>query len=369
MLQKGTRRLVFYVLVIVFVLLAPIILGYSFGYNFDFSQNTLQKTGGIFLKSKNQRIAIFLNGVFIKETSFFSNGALFTNLLPSTYLLRVEKEGYTPWSKTIRVDSSFVTEIRNILLISKTIQSATTTPQNNLLIADFKQKQQTAPLDLRLNKNSDLVELTGTTTRVVMSRVLAFHVDDNTVYVVTTSGFLAKLNRISKEVVTIGRPGFFLRQGTVTFSQSPHGELVILDGIGGTFVLEKDGTIQSFLGGVSQVRFDESGEKALLIKEKEIDLLWLQDSRYQPFEKKYDIETVFESKDPILDAEWYFADNAHFAVMTRQGIYFSEIDSRGGKNTVELFSTKVDDLITIPDTPKVMYFQKGKTFFKIPIEL
>lgn len=119
--DKSTRRKIFYGMALAFAVVAPLALLYSRGYVFDFKSRGLVATGGIFVKTVQSGVKVFVDSEFSKETSFISHGALITDLLPKRYTVRVEKEGYQPWVKAVRVANEEVLEFRNVLLPPATI--------------------------------------------------------------------------------------------------------------------------------------------------------------------------------------------------------------------------------------------------------
>ena len=122
-LDKSTRRKIFYGMVLLFAVVAPVALLYSRGYVFDRERRGLVVTGGIFVKTVQSGARVFVDSEFSKETSFISHGALITNLIPRRYTVRVEKEGYQPWIKAVRVANEEVLEFRNVLLPPAAIRS------------------------------------------------------------------------------------------------------------------------------------------------------------------------------------------------------------------------------------------------------
>lgn len=117
-LSKIKRRVIFYVCVLIFLIITPVVILYSLGYYYNLKNQTLEKTGGIFLKSSNASgYQVFINGSLTKETSFIISGALLTNLDQGEYAVEIKKEGFVPWTKKIEVKKELVTEIRNILLL------------------------------------------------------------------------------------------------------------------------------------------------------------------------------------------------------------------------------------------------------------
>lgn len=104
----------------VFLVVTPFVLIYAVGYSVDFQRQTLVPAGGIFLKTNQIGIKIFINGKGRsdrKETSFLATGALFNNLRAGLYHVRIEKDGFRPWEKTIEVRRQIVSEYRNIFLV------------------------------------------------------------------------------------------------------------------------------------------------------------------------------------------------------------------------------------------------------------
>ncbi|OGZ97260.1 MAG: hypothetical protein A3G49_04230 [Candidatus Sungbacteria bacterium RIFCSPLOWO2_12_FULL_41_11] len=125
-LTKTKRRIIFYLSVLIFLVITPAVILYSLGYYYNLKNQTLIKTGGIFLKSSNASgYRIFLNNNFAKEISFITSGALLGNLDEGEYAVEIKKDGFLMWSKTIKVQKEIVTEIRNILLLPDIAQNKT----------------------------------------------------------------------------------------------------------------------------------------------------------------------------------------------------------------------------------------------------
>lgn len=374
-MTRARRRLLFYTLIAVFIVIAPPLIFYSLGYTFNIFQARIEQTGGIFVKSKTPRLSLFLNNAFIKETSFFSGGALLTSVTPGTHLLRLEKQGFNPWSKTVEVEPTVVTELRHILLGPNPALIATSTPEEIALLAPLENPSLTGiagaknkSSDYRTDKKGNLIrqDAAGTSTPVA-SNVHSFNILDNTVWWVDKNGFLARLEEDGKTITTLGRPGFYLNKKPVEILKSPSGIAVILDSSGGLFLVNDEGRITPLDGGVSALRFDSKGEKMLLQKEKSIELFWLQDYSYQPFTKKGTRQVILELSTAIQGVTWYYGDDMHAVLRTREGIYMTEIDGRGGRNTVELVSGKTDELRTVPEIPNAIFFKKENTWFKVEI--
>lgn len=384
-MTRLTRRIFFYSAIAIFVLLAPVLIAYSIGYTFHSDTRSLEKTGGIFIKSKTPRLSIFLDGTFIKETSYLSGGALLTEIIPGTHRLRLEKADYHPWSATIHVEPELVTDLRNILLVSNSVSIATSTPDELVsLRAAITESTSSTPVIEKiismpnvsapapssaffLNTSGNLMGTMATTSKILASHINSFSIIDAMIYFINKNGFLGKLDPISEHITTIGRPGFYLLDKPAQFWQAPHGNIIILDASGGLFLSDGSTHIQTITGGVRQFAFDDRNTKILIRKDQSIDIFWLEDNAFQPFEKNGTRTEVFTSDTAIQDADWFFADDAHIVIRTADGIFFTDIDTRNGKNIVQLFSKKTDELITIPSLPHAIFFRKGKTFYTISI--
>ncbi len=115
-LAKPLRQKIFYLMALLFAVVAPLALLYSRGYVLDFGRREFVSTGGIFVKTSQAGARVLIDSERSGQTSLISYGALVTNLLPRRYAIRVEKEGYRPWQKVARVSDQEVLEFRNIFL-------------------------------------------------------------------------------------------------------------------------------------------------------------------------------------------------------------------------------------------------------------
>src|SRR3989338_5655420 len=123
-MTRQKRRILFYLFLAGFLLIAPVIIFYAIGRVPDLTTFSFIKTGGIFVKSKTTGLNVFLNNEFYKETSFFSGGALLTNVKTGRYILKIEKNDHKPWYKSVDVFPEQVTELRNILILPEKIDIA-----------------------------------------------------------------------------------------------------------------------------------------------------------------------------------------------------------------------------------------------------
>ena len=111
------RKKLYYLLglVGVFVIIIPILVLYSMGYRLN-SQLRLVKTGGIYLVNNELEAVVLINGKNAKTSSLFERDLFVRNLMPKAYYVRLEKDGYRPWKKNVRVQEQKVEVCYPLLL-------------------------------------------------------------------------------------------------------------------------------------------------------------------------------------------------------------------------------------------------------------
>lgn len=127
-MRETTRKLVFFIAVLVFFISAPVIILYARGYRLDWQKMKLIKTGAIYLNTTPKEAEIYINGEFKGITPF-----LVKSLRPNNYLVEIKTNKKETWSKTLNVYPSTVTEATSVLLIDKEYAAQNIIPQENIL--------------------------------------------------------------------------------------------------------------------------------------------------------------------------------------------------------------------------------------------
>ena len=362
-LSRVERRRLFYLLVGIFLILSPLLVAYSLGYTFRLSKRTLQQVGGIFLKSDTSGISVFLNNQFVKETSFLPGGALLPNLAPGAHLLRVEKSGYQSWSKTISVEPFLVSEFRDILLVPQPVSAATATPQERILLAE----PVSPPKPVGLDSEGNLF-LRGTE-EILATNVQAYGIaEKGEVFFMDKNGFLAQIETGTGAIRVLGRPGFYLEGNRpLKFVVSPLGDIAVLDSSGGGYLFHKGGGFITVGGDIRNFSFDSEGKKLLAIRERDASVVWVEKNANQPFQAVGTIEPLVRFKSLIRDMAWFFGDDAHAVMRTSEGLFLTEADGRGGRNTVQLIEGPVEAMRTLTKFPNAVFFLQEKVWRKIEL--
>lgn len=149
-LSRSRRRFYFRFLVAIFALVVPLLLLYATGYRFE--GIGVVKTGGMYVGASRAGAEIYINDVLVRETGTFRRAFFVQDLEPGTYTIRVVKDQYHSWEKTLPVYPHIVTEAQAfnmpespvLTLIPPTLRTqttgtATTTPIVNPLYEDVRE--------------------------------------------------------------------------------------------------------------------------------------------------------------------------------------------------------------------------------------
>lgn len=116
-MRRSGRRAIFYFLIAVFIVVTPAVVLYAIGYGIDLTERSLTRTGGFFVKTNAAGIKVLIDGIPRVETNFISRGALITGLLPGLYAVQIEKDGVSPWRKSVEIQKQLIQEFRSVILV------------------------------------------------------------------------------------------------------------------------------------------------------------------------------------------------------------------------------------------------------------
>src|SRR3990167_7053996 len=112
-LTKRRRRILFWIMVAIFIVVTPLVVGYARGYRFDFDLRKVTQVGGIAIETDPDDALVFVDGKYAEDDT----PTFIRSLLPQhSYRIRVERAGFMPWEKTMEVAASEVSVARNIIL-------------------------------------------------------------------------------------------------------------------------------------------------------------------------------------------------------------------------------------------------------------
>lgn len=122
-----TRRRIFYVLVLLFIVIGAGVALYADGWRINDATLEAEKAGGIYVHSFPGSATIALNGKPVQnQSAFLSPGTFISGLFPKTYTLALSADGYDAWIEQAVVAPSLVTEMKYAVLVPKTATNAVT---------------------------------------------------------------------------------------------------------------------------------------------------------------------------------------------------------------------------------------------------
>jgi len=114
-----SKRIFFWTLFVLFWLVSATIIGYAFGYRFNFQKGIFIYAGSITVKTTPQAVNIYLDGVLTPSGTFsrLNSSYHINGIKPGEYFLEIKAPNYQTWSKEISVHSGISTEFWNVVLV------------------------------------------------------------------------------------------------------------------------------------------------------------------------------------------------------------------------------------------------------------
>lgn len=335
-MTKTTRRIIFYFLCVVFLIATPLVIFYAEGLTFDWENQQIVKTGGLYLKSLPQKADIFIDGAKEAQTPF-----LFSHLLPKNYQVKIELKGFHSWGKNLEVKPELVTEARNIFLF----------PQNPS--SEFIAQNVTSTIPAFLNsieKNKKENQA-----QKIASSSAAWVLKNNEIYFISEINFnlyRTDLNSFFREQISkepLSENGNFK-----IFVGPAQNQIAVLSPKNKLYFLNKGSKIFELLSpSVRQAQFSDDGKKLLFFSDYEVWALYLEDFLIQPYKKAGEKELITRFAQKISQAI-FFPDNEHLALVIGDKIKVIELDGRDQRNFI--------DFLTVP-SPEIFYDSRNEYFY------
>ncbi len=144
-MENWKRKVFFWVLVLLFLITAPVIILNAKGYRFDKNRGVFVHSGTITFKSNPQTVDIKLNDELFesKKLNRINSSFNVSGIFPGEYNLQISAPDFQPWNKKIQVHSGLASEFWNVLLVKNDYEKTSlntpgiykffTSPRNNLM--------------------------------------------------------------------------------------------------------------------------------------------------------------------------------------------------------------------------------------------
>lgn len=286
-MSRTIRRLLFWFAVLVFGTASIVSVLYAQGYKYDFSQKVFVRTGAISVTA-NTSAQLAINDRLIGSSSFLSNRIGNNKLLPGTYSIRLIRDGYSSWHKTVLVQEGLLTDFPHALLL----------PMDDAALPDLK----------------DEIIKAMTATHTLADRTPI----PTPSPVVSTSPTPRPRKTptpipIPKEIVADS----YMLRGTMLYRINRDPVEKISDGVVG-FAVTSDGS------------------RLLWYTHDELWVMWLSNTDDQPFHVAGEREQITHFVVPIVRAAWFRGTNHIVVDLGVSGYRVVEIDTRGGVNITKI---------------------------------
>ena len=344
-MTKKNRRIIFYIFLVIFLIMVPVIIVYALGYSFDFEEKIIVPTGAIYLKSLPSKAEIYINDKPRGKTN-----KLISRLLPKAYEIKINKEEFHPWEKQLAVRAGMVAKADNILLVPFN-------PKIFLVATDSEEYDEFFEEPYSLIEITDLIKRKSKYT-IFNIDTLNFNSNENKLYFLSNNNLYSiELNRNDLENSTLSD---ILISNAVNYVIYKNGIIYLDYFTGKIFELDLSSLKsaeffnQVFPGfGQGEWILSNDAKKLLRKKEKSVEILWLDRTRNSLIlEKGYMEKIDFGQK--INDVIWHSKTDEHLIVSTNDSILVTELDNRPPRNTVNFITT---------EAPEIKYDHPNKSLY------
>lgn len=324
------RKLLLCLAVIFFIAITPPLLLYACGYSFDWQNRKIVMTGGFYFKAMPKQAEIYLNGELKGKTPL-----LVKRILPGEYYVSIQKTGYYPWQKNLRIKSQLVTEARNILLIPEqpALELAEINLPNNFSVEKYLSLENHFSDNFYLSKPANIL----------------YYQDPNNL----------EQKQISRAPLPDGEYRIFAFSESKIALLSDKKELYLFD--------PEKSDFQKIGEGAENLQFTDNGQKFLYYTANEIWAYYLEDILVQPNKLKDEKELITRTSQKIKTAAWYPGTNEHIIFAAGGKTTIIELDGRDQRNAVDLFNYEISQITFYPKEEKT-YFVRDNKLFKIALE-
>jgi hypothetical protein len=329
-MTRRFRRIILLATTLFFILTAPLVLGYAWGYSFDWQKKKPVLTGGFYLKSIPKKAEVYIDDKPKKETPAFIK-----RLIPREYQVKVVKEGFYPWQKNLKIESKLVTEARNILLI----------PIN----PKIKVVDQELPNDFSLEEflNS---EKPNYIFYIQKPSYILYKTDQN--------------NSFQEQINLTPLPN---EQDYQIFDSSNEQIAVLSDNQKLYIFNYQTRNFELISQDVQGVQFSNDNKKLLYFTPYELWVYYLEGASEQPSKNAGDKELITRSSQKIGQAIWHNNASQHIIFLVDQTIKITELDNRDQRNTVDLIKLDIQEMAYSQKDEKI-YFIKDKKLLSLSLE-
>lgn len=310
------RTIVFALFVIAFLVSAPAVVLYTAGYRYQLGANKIVKTGAFNITSIPRGASVFIDDKQQKEQT----PAVIDHAMPGSHVVRVQKDGYSSWQKTLEIKSGENTFATNIVLF-------------------LEQESESSPESVIKKPENELETLTETHPNYKIDNL-----SDRTILSSYDENGIASIIA-------------YLPLGLYSFALSPKPYLLLFDNANKRIVLvDPNQTQDVILLNAPARQWDWAENSNALLFSDGFDA-----TVYSPTSNKQ--ETITRVSEPITELKWY--PKGYVAVFALQDeINAIELDHRSNRNKTTLQKGSVADQFWFEDDGDWLVWTSGEQGYK-----
>ncbi len=344
------RRIILAISVLAFLILTPILLLYTLGYQID-RNFRIGRTGGLYVSSPLSGSEIFVNDHREKKTNILQGGVFLQNLVTGDYPVLVTKEDYWPWLKNLEIKEGMVAEARAVLVPQS--------PRGEIILRGTFSNVWSSPYDKLLL----LEEKKGNDVRAI------FYLPDTDVFLTNSTSETSQLLSFKSGVLKI-----FWENGAVLLK----GEKNV---IRATFDLNSQ-TVKVSLEPINDFSVDNRHEKLMLGKKQRlwvderanaVWIEWLGDKEQIPYylcDAKPCENTnylISNFRFPVKNADFFPGRRDAVIAAVSNTVFALEADDRGGRLSFPIYKGK-DPAFASFFSDKKIYILDDNALYAVNLE-
>jgi len=318
-------------------------------------KRTLIASGGIYLKSSPTKANILINNKPSGKTNKFVR-----RLVPKIYDVKVEKEEYHPWLKTIAVEPGLVTKLDNIFLVPLNPKILLVASESQEYKSFFEKSYTLDKLIETIKKKSKYTIFKIENINVDKSNRKIYFLSNNNLYSINWNENIPD-NSILSEVLVPNVLNYAIYRDGIIYLDYFTGKIFELDVSSLKSAEVFDRVFPSFNQG--KWVLSDDNKKLLCQKDKSVEALWLTDENdVSVMRKKGDTEQI-DLGQTITDAVWYPKTNQHLIIATEDSIFFTESDNQLPRNTIKFINTEKPQIKYDADN-RILYFLSQERLYQ-----
>jgi len=417
-MEKRVRTILFFIFLLIFIVIAPLLTLYVQGYRFDFENKKLTQTGALFIKTISPKQAeIYIDNQLIQKTDFFFSSALIENLLPKKYNIKVQKQDHYTWEKNLEIKEKQVAEAKNIILfpqdpnfkllstdidnawfskdkkkavikeseknvwslklynLEKNVKShllkETDISQtgadlvdlefidNNNLLLQIASKEQINYFNLQINRTPPLLTK-AKAPQSVIKNALVYKIFNESIYYLDYLGDFYKTDVSLIKNEKIASSLFNIKQETEYKLYIYDKTIFLLEEKTMYFFNQDEKIFEKFSENINSLKISPDQKKIAYFSDSEIKILFLEEQTFQP--RRQAMETIFliRLSENIKDVFWINSNYLLFT--TNNALKITEIDNRDQVNTIDLVTVENPEIFLNLQTKKLYLLDRGNLF-------